>query len=77
MNVLQQFRDVFKQEKRAVARLVVQQSNDTWQGETSSGKQLVVLVGTGYKVGQTVFYDMTTRRILETAPDLEVVDLVV
>lgn len=76
MNILQQFQAVLGREHRAVAK-ITGLTPTGYMAETTSGHQPVALVGTGYKVGQVVFYDMVTRRILESAPDLEVVDLVV
>ncbi len=77
MNVLQQFNAIFKREKRAVAKLVVQNPDGSWEARTSSGNQPIRLIGQGYTVGQTVFYDVITRKILEVAPDVIVVDLIV
>lgn len=75
MNVLQQFQAIFKREKRAVAKLVVQNPDGTWEARTSSGNQPIRLTGTGYEVGQTVFYDVPTRKILETAPNVVVIEM--
>ncbi|WII92444.1 hypothetical protein QEO94_07270 [Kingella negevensis] len=75
MNYLAQFQAVFAQEKRAVAKLTVQHNPNQWQAQTSSGGVTVQLTGTGYTVGQTVFYDVFTRRILESTADVTVVEL--
>lgn len=76
MNILQQFQSVLGREHRAVAK-ITGLTPTGYMAETTSGHQPVALIGSGYKVGQTVFYDTTTRKVLESAPDLEVVDLVV
>lgn len=73
MNVLQQFQAIFKREKRAVAKLVVQNPDGSWEARTSSGNQPIRLTGMGYEVGQMVFYDVPTRTILEIAPNNVVV----
>lgn len=75
MNFLQQFQAIFQREKRAVAKLVVQNQDGTWEARTSSGNAPIRLTGVGYEVGQNVFYDMSTRRILETAPNIQVIEL--
>ena len=77
MNLLQQFQAVFRSEKRSVARLVVQNPDSSWEARTSSGNQPIRLTGQGYTVGQMVFYDIITHKILEIAPDVVVVELVV
>ena len=76
MNYLQQFTAIFPSEHRAVARLV-RATDNGYIGETTNGKNAVKLVGTGYEVGQTVFYDAYTGRMLEVAPDLVVVELAI
>lgn len=75
MNLLQQFNAIFKREKRAVAKLVVQNPDGSWEARTSSGNQPIRLTGQGYEVGQNVFYDVPTRQILETAPNVQVIEL--
>lgn len=75
MNFLQQFQAIFNRERRGVAKLVVQNLDGTWEARTSSGNAPIRLTGQGYEVGQNVFYDMTTRRILETAPNIQVIEL--
>lgn len=75
MNVLQQFNAIFKREKRAVAKLVVQNPDGSWEARTSSGNQPIRLTGQGYEVGQNVFYDVPTHKILDTAPSVVVIDM--
>ena len=74
MNYLQQFQSVFRAQKRGVAKLIVQHRADSWQGQTAAGV-VVQLTGAGYTAGQIVFYDVYSGRILETAPDVQVVEL--
>lgn len=75
MNILQQLRAVLPHETRAVAKLTAPKGNGAWTAQTTAGKAAVVLYGTGYQVGQTVFYDVSTGRILEIAPDLTVIEI--
>lgn len=67
---------LYPQPIRAVAKITAEQTGGYLARITAGNKQLS-LKGTGYTVGQTVFYDTQTGQILETAPDLVVVDLVV
>lgn len=75
MNLLNQFDAIFKRETRSIAKITVKTAT-AYMGKTSAGN-LVQLRGNGFSVGDNVFYDRETGDILETAPNLDVVELVV
>jgi hypothetical protein len=75
MNYLAQFQAVFNQELKSVAKITQIINDNQYWGETNH--IAVKLYGKGYAVGQTVFYNAKTGEILETAPDLDMVELVV
>ena len=77
MNFLQQFEAVLPAPYLAVAKLTAQRGNGRYIAQTTNGANTLELTGTGFAVGQTVFYDLKTHKIVETAGDWVVVDLAV
>lgn len=75
MNILQRLRAVLPQQRRVLAKITAPKGTGAYQAQTASGDGHLILYGTGYTVGQQVFYDMDTLRILEVAPDLKVVTI--
>ncbi|WII91776.1 hypothetical protein [Kingella negevensis] len=73
MNLLQQFNAIFKNETRSVAKITVK-TETGYIAQTQSGNE-VRLRGSSYNVGDNVFYERSTGAILETAPDLPLVEL--
>lgn len=76
LNLYAQLTALYPQPIRAVAKITAEQTGG-YLARTTAGNSPLFLKGTGYTVGQTVFYDTKTGQILETAPDLVVVDLAV
>ena len=73
MNLLQQFDSIFKRQTRAVAKIVAAEGTG-YAAQTAAGNP-VRLRGAGYKAGDSVFYERSTGEILETAPQLDLVEL--
>lgn len=73
-NLYTQLIAIHPQPHRAVAKLTVKKAQG-YLAQTTAGKQPIALKGNGYEIGQTVFYDTQTAQILETAPDLSVIDI--
>ena len=73
MNLLQQFDNLFKRQTRAVAKITAAEGTG-YAAETAAGNP-VRLRGAGYKAGDSVFYERSTGEILETGPQLDLVEL--
>lgn len=73
MNFIQQFQAIFSRENRHVAKIIALKDGG-YLARTHAGNE-VRLLGAGYAVGQTVFYDAYTAKIIHAAPELEVVEL--
>ncbi|WP_314343152.1 hypothetical protein [Simonsiella muelleri] len=74
-NILKMLRLVFPQPNRQAAKIMKIRADGLLDAETLFGGHSVVLRGSGYVVGASVFYDAKTGRILENAPDVKVVEI--
>lgn len=75
MNLLQQLTAIFPAQNRAVAK-ITQAHTIGYTAQTSAGND-VILKGNGYQVGDHVFYDINSSQILDKAPDLPLIELIV
>lgn len=75
MNLFKQLNALFPKPTRSVAKITHIRSDGTIEAETVFGKHKVLLRGQGYAVGQSVFYDAKTGRVLETAPNVGLVEM--
>lgn len=75
MNALQQFKNLFKNEKRGVAKIASINADGSYNALTAGAHFAVKLKGKGYTSGQTVFYNVYTGQILDTAPNLDITEL--
>ena len=75
MNLFTQFNALFKRQTRSIAK-ITRQNGINYIAQTDAGNE-ITLSGNGYSVGDKVYYDRQTGRILDTAPNLEMVELVV
>ena len=75
MNLLKQFQNILDREHRAVAQLKTDKGNDMWLASSVSGGGEVLIKGSGYEQGDTVFYNARNGEILEKAAAVRVVEL--
>ncbi|WP_314343114.1 hypothetical protein [Simonsiella muelleri] len=75
MNILKTLQSVFPQQNRQAAKITKIRADGAVEAVTLFGGHSVVLRGSGYVVGASVFYDAKTGRILENAPDVKVVEI--
>lgn len=75
MNILKTLQSVFPQPNRQAAKITKIRADGALEATTLFGGHSVVLRGSGYTVGASVFYDANTGQILETAPDVKVVEI--
>lgn len=66
MDILKQFNDLIAPKKQQAARVIAQKGADAFVAETPAGL-IVVITGTT-QVGQHVYYDDYTKRIIGQAP---------
>lgn len=74
-NILKTLRSVFPQPNRQVAKIVKIRADGLLDAETLFGGHSVVLRGSGFAVGATVFYDANSGVVLESAPDVDIVEI--
>lgn len=75
MNILKTLQSVFPQPNRQAAKITKIRADGALEATTLFGGHSVVLRGSGYAVGASVFYDVNTGQILDTAPDVKVVEI--
>lgn len=75
MNLLRQFNALFPKPTRSVAQITHIRTDGTVVAQTLFGKHTVVLRGSGFAVGQKVFYDAKTGQVLENAPNVDLVEM--
>lgn len=75
MNLLRQFNALFPKPTRSVAKITHIRTDGTIEAETLFGKNQVLLRGSGYAVGQSVFYDAKTGQVLENAPNVGLIEI--
>ena len=71
MNITQQFADLFSPQQIAVATITADYGSK-WIATTMGGER-VVLTGQG-QIGQSVYYKVQTRQIIEPAPNVAVIE---
>ena len=74
-NILKTLRLVFPQPNRQAAKIMKIRADGLLDAETLFGGHSVLLRGSGFAVGASVFYDAKMGRILENAPDVKVVEI--
>lgn len=75
MNLFKQLNALFAKPTRSVGKITRIRTDGTIEAETVFGKHKVLLRGHGYVVGQSVFYDAKTGQVLETAPNVGLVEM--
>lgn len=75
MNILKTLQSVFPQPNRQAAKITKIRADGALEAITLFGGYSVLLRGSGFAVGASVFYDAKTGRILENAPDVKVVEI--
>ena len=75
MNILKTLQSVFPQQNRQAAKITKIRADGVLEAITLFGGYSVLLRGSGFAVGTSVFYDAKTGRILENAPDVKVVEI--
>ncbi|MCG7655951.1 hypothetical protein [Wielerella bovis] len=75
MNLFKQLNVLFAKPTRSVAKITHIRSDGTLEAETVFGKNQVLLRGQGFAVGQSVFYDTKTGQVLESAPNVGLVEM--
>lgn len=73
MNLYQRLTAALGREQRGVAKITGELGGGSWRARSQSGGHLVLYGETA--VGQSVFYDTLSGRVLGQAPDLQVLDL--
>lgn len=74
MSILQQLRNALNQEQRSIATITGKSGDGKCTAKTQAGANLI-LIGAA-EVGQRVFYDVRSGRILGDAPKVEITDIV-
>ncbi|MFV2030500.1 hypothetical protein [Neisseria sp. S1] len=73
MNLLKQLDGILNQQVKAVAKITGDLGGGSFAAQTPGGRNLV-LTGNA-SIGSQVIYDITSRRILGAAPDLQITDI--
>lgn len=72
-NIAKDFEHFFKREHRSIATIITDNGNGNYAAQTEDGKPLIIKGDAA--VGDKVFYEVKTRRILEKAPNVAWVDV--
>lgn len=72
-NIAKDFEGLWKKEHRSVATILTDYGQGRYEAQTEAGYKLIV---TGSAtVGEKVFYDVRTKKVLEQAPDVTFFDI--
>lgn len=72
-NIAKDFEHFFKREHRSIATIITDNGNGNYEAQTESSVRLIIKGDAS--VGDKVFYDVKTRRILEKAPNVTWLDV--